>query len=174
MWCLDSYRYQIACGNTLESVISEGDNPVPQVYLDLWGSRVMFTGNWAWKWGTLTSKPKYNSRPIVHQYREGTLKSALNRVWKDLKHSKDRMLQLPRGLQRTFWITGQGVLMYGETKVIAKASCRKFEGKGVNCAFSHTLITRNQMIYTWTGWSRGKTLWRTEVLPRLLVHVIWV
>ena len=26
-----------------------------------------------------------------------------------------------------------------------------FEGKGVNCAYSHVETTRNQMIYTWTG-----------------------
>jgi len=35
-----------------------------------------------------------------------------------------------------------------------------FEGRGVNCAFSHLCITRKVLIYTCAGWSEGKTSWR--------------
>ena len=43
-------------------------------------------------WGTLTSKTKYVSKPIANEYREGKLKSTLDRELKDLKSSSDSVL----------------------------------------------------------------------------------
>ncbi len=40
----------------------------------------------------LTANPKYNQSPIVHQYREGKLKSTLKRELKDLKSNSYRIV----------------------------------------------------------------------------------
>jgi hypothetical protein len=39
----------------------------------------------------LTANPKYNQSPIAHKYREGKLKSTLNRELKDLKSNSYRI-----------------------------------------------------------------------------------
>ena len=42
----------------------------------------------------LTANPKYNQSPIVNKYREGKLKSTLNRELKDLKSNSYSLLLL--------------------------------------------------------------------------------
>ena len=45
-------------------------------------------------WGPLTSKTKYVSKPIANKYREGKLKSTLDRELKDLKSNSYSALGL--------------------------------------------------------------------------------
>ena len=99
---------------------------------------------------------------------EKIFQSAVSRVPPDTWNPVGRWGDHPPSLNTTRWPI---VKKYCEGKVKSTPG-GEWNEMG---AWSRMYSTRNRVTYPWPGWSKGKTLWRTEPTPvEMVADELWV
>ena len=144
--------------------IGEGENPVGEKIFQSAVSRVPpDTWNPVGRWGDHPPSLNTTRWPIVKKYCEGKVKSTPGGEWKRTWNLVFTSTESPSTDNRVPFVEWSGEWMY-----VARSESEM----GVR---SHMYSTRNRVTYPWPGWSKGKTLWRTEpTLVEMIADELWV